>query len=267
MEGATAKAVAKEEGHKDAMKECRKAEKSFGRIGKNNEPWALQLYDFSSDRATQLLAEFGRLDDGDTGSVPRDAFLDALAGAGAPMPPDAELKRLLALHDKLKDGTLVNYAEFVGGKKYVNKQYLTSAFEPKEKKKKGGGKGGGKKRGKTKMPLPICTQSEGARADDGGPPAAFIDRYVHFTDAGRFQRDQPPANPLHDDSAWYLQRPERTFMRINDAAKHRDVQSMRDALAAGQTDVDNRDKNFKTPLMVSALNGNIDVMKFLCERG
>ena len=49
-EGDTAKVIAKDNGHKDALKECKKAEKSFGKLGKNNDPWALALYDVCTEK-------------------------------------------------------------------------------------------------------------------------------------------------------------------------------------------------------------------------
>jgi hypothetical protein len=48
-EGEVPKNIAKDKDNKDAMKECRKAEKSFGKVGKNNEPWAIQLYDWVNE--------------------------------------------------------------------------------------------------------------------------------------------------------------------------------------------------------------------------
>ena len=126
--------IAKEEGHKDAIKESRKAEKSFGKTGKNNEPWAIRLYDFVQERQEQLLDMFRKFDADGTETIPKEDFLEGLQNMGAPMPEDNEMKRVAALHDKNKDGT-VDYSDFIGGKKYLNKLYLMSAFEGKKKKK------------------------------------------------------------------------------------------------------------------------------------
>lgn len=259
-----AKAVSKEHGHKEATKECKKAEKSFGKGGKNNDPWALRLYDFCSEKEEQFREMFMKYDSEGEGTVSRQDFLEVLQNMNVPMPGEAEMKTLFIAHDnKNKDG-VIDYNEFLVGKKYVNKQYLRAAFEPKSKKKKKGGKG---KKGKTKIPLPICTQVEGPRASDGGPPPEFIPRHDHYTDLGRFSRDKPPEHPLQDDSGWYLHHPERTYMRLNDAAKHNDLDSMTSVFQKNKALVDTKDKFYKTPLMIACLHGNLQVTKFLVENG
>lgn len=263
-EGNQPKAVAKENGHKDAMKESRKAEKIFGKTGKNNEPWAIALYDFCFEKEKQLLETFTKFDADGTGQVPKEDFVETLQNSGAPLPEESDLKKILAAHDKGRDSAGIDYNDFLSGKKYINKQYLMSAFEEKKKKKKKGG--GKKKKGKTKIPMPICTQPEGPRAEDGGPCQMFIPRHIHFTDTGRFDRDKPPEHPLEDDSAWYLHHPEKTYINICDASKHKDIDTLTDALSSG-TSVDTRDKYYKTPLMVASAGGNIEVVKFLVENG
>ena len=60
------------------------------------------------------------------------------------------------------------------------------------------------KKGKTKIPLPICTLVDGPRAKDGGPPPEYVARHNHYTDLGRFSRDNPPEHPLQDDSGWLI---------------------------------------------------------------
>ena len=263
-EGLQAKAVAKENGHKEAMKECKKAEKSFGKGGKNNDPWALRLYDFCSEKEEQFRQMFIKYDTIAQGTVSRGDFIEVLQNMNVPMPQEAEMKTLLVVHDnKTKDG-VIDYNEFLLGKKYINKQFLRSAFEPKSKKKKKGGKG---KKGKTKIPLPICTQVEGPRASDGGPPSEFILRHDHYTDLGRFNRDKPPEHPLQDDSGWYLHHPDRTYMRLNAAAKHRDLDSMTSVFHNNKSLVDTKDKFYKTPLMIACLQGNLEVTKFLVDNG
>jgi len=263
-EGLQAKAVSKENGHKEATKECKKAEKSFGKGGKNNDPWALKLYDFCCVKEDQFREMFSKYDADEKGTVSREDFLEVLQNMSVPMPEEAEMKTLLIAHDnKTKDG-VIDYNEFLLGKKYVNKQYLRSAFEPKSKKKKKGGKG---KKGKTKIPLPICTQIDGPRASDGGPPPDYIPRHDHYTDLGRFNRDEPPEHPLQDDSGWYLHHPERTYMRLNDAAKHNDLDSMTGVFERNKALVDTKDKFYKTPLMIACLHGNLQVTKFLVENG
>jgi hypothetical protein len=73
----------------------------------------------------------------------------------------------------------------------------------------------------------------------------FIERHVNFTDTGRFDRDKPPQHPLQDDSAWYLQQPERMYLNITDATKNGDFDSLRNAFQRG-SHVDTRDPFFCT---------------------
>ena len=253
--------LAKDNGHKEAVKECKKVEKAFGKAGKNNEPWALHLYDFCCERQQQVLDIFLKFDADGTGTLSKDDFLEGLQNIGAPIPEDTDMKKIFQAHDK--GGGIIDYNEFITGKKYINKLYLMSAFEGKKKKKGGKGK---KKKGKTKIPMPICTQAEGPRAEDGGPCEMFIPRHIHYTDNSRFDRDRPPAHPLQDDSAWYLDHPEKSYMNINDAVKHSDLDSLMDAFNRG-INVDTRDKYYKTPLMVACTQGNATVAKFLIEKG
>ena len=255
------RALAKDNGHKEAVKECKKVEKAFGKAGKNNEPWALHLYDFCCERQQQVLDIFLKFDADGTGTLSKDDFLEGLQNIGAPIPEDTDMKKIFQAHDK--GGGIIDYNEFITGKKYINKLYLMSAFEGKKKKKGGKGK---KKKGKTKIPMPICTQAEGPRAEDGGPCEMFIPRHIHYTDNSRFDRDRPPAHPLQDDSAWYLDHPEKSYMNINDAVKHSDLDSLMDAFNRG-INVDTRDKYYKTPLMVACAQGNATVAKFLIEKG
>ncbi|XP_052275632.1 ankyrin repeat and EF-hand domain-containing protein 1-like isoform X2 [Dreissena polymorpha] len=261
-EGNTARTIAKDMGHKEAMKEARKAEKTFGKVGKNNEPYAIALYDFIFERQEMIKNEFQKYYDPDEeGTVSKSEFVDMLLGKSPPV-SEEELRRVQGAHDK---GGKIDYNEFILGKKYVNKNYLMSAFEPKKKKGKKGKKGRGKK-GKFKLVMPICTSEEGPRTYGGGPPQMFIERHIHFTDTGRFDRDRPPKHPLQDDSAWYLQHPEKTYLNINDAARSGDFDSLKNAFHRGIS-ADTRDKYFKTPLMVAAAAGNLAMVNFLLENG
>lgn len=69
-----------------------------------------------------------------------DDFLEVLQSLSAPLPED-DTKKLLMAHEKVGRDNLIDFNEFLGGKKYVNKLYLMASFEGKKKKKKGG-KGG-----------------------------------------------------------------------------------------------------------------------------
>ncbi|XP_071080411.1 ankyrin repeat and EF-hand domain-containing protein 1-like isoform X2 [Haliotis cracherodii] len=262
-EGLTPRVIAKDEGHKEALKECRKAEKSFGKSGKNNDPWVIALYDWVNERQKQLGDMFRKYDPDEVGSISKDDVVDTIIGLKAPADED-ELKKIVSTHDKARDGK-VDYNDFFAAKKWVNKNYLMSAFEGKKKKKKKGGKKG-KKKGKFKLVMPICMQEDGARTFGGGPPEMFIPRHIHFTDTGRFDRDNPPTHPLQDDSAWYLKHPDKTYLNITEATKMRDFDSLKTAISKG-IPVDTRDKYYKTPLMVACQGGLIDMARFLIENG
>lgn len=206
---------------------------------------------------------FAKYDPDDKGVINKDDFSDSLQGLNAPIEDD-EMKKLLTIYDKNRDGK-IDFNDFLTGKKFLNKNYLMSAFEGKKKKKKKGGRKG-KKKGKFKLTMPICVEPEGMRSEDGGPPQMFIPRHIHFTDTGRFDRDKAPDHPLQDDSAWYLQQPEKTYISITDAAKSNDFDSLRNAFNNGKA-VDTKDKYHKTPLMVSCANGNLKMVKFLLDNG
>lgn len=261
-DGGVPKNLAKDNGHKAAMKEIKKVEKTFGKTGKNSDPWAIMLYDFCCGNQAKLVDMFHKMDGDGSGALPADDFTECLTNMGAPLPDEGSWKTVLASHDRDR-GSVVDYNDFMGAKKWVNKNFLMSAFEGKKKKKKGGK---GKKKGKTKVPMVICTQPDGPRQYDGGPPAIFQPRHIHFTDTARFDRDKPPAHPLQDDSGWYLHSPEKAYMNVNVASKHSDMETLKDAFCKG-LHVDMRDKYYKTPLMIAAVNGNIDMVQFLVEKG
>lgn len=221
------------------------------------------MYDWATERTQKLLNMFKKYDPDEKGSITKDVFSDLVTGMEAPVEED-ELKKIVIAHDKAKNGS-VDYNDFMTGKKYVNKNYLMSAFEGKKKKKgKKGGKGGKKKKGKP--PMPICFAEDGPRMYGGAPPAMFIERHIHFTDTNRFDRDRPPTHPLQDDSAWYLKHPEKMYININDATKFGDFDSLKNAFQNG-TSVDTRDKYYKTPLMIACANGNFEMAKFLLDNG
>ncbi|XP_076463503.1 ankyrin repeat and EF-hand domain-containing protein 1-like isoform X2 [Babylonia areolata] len=261
-DGNTARAIAKEEGFKDVSKELRKAEKQFGKVGKNNDPWMLTLYDWLMQRQEEIIKTFKELDQDQVGTVGKAEFCETLMSMKAPV-EEEELQKLAALHDKNRENRL-DYNEFLAAKKWINKNYLVTAFEGKKKKKKG--KKGGKKKGKFKLVMPICMQEEGHRTIGGGPPEMYIPYHINYTDTGRFDRDHPPQHPLQDDSAWYLQNPERAYININDAARMGDFESLKAALKKGVS-IDTRDRYYKTPLMTSSGVGHLDMVKFLVENG
>ena len=71
-----AKQIAKDGGFKEALKECKKGEKTYGRTGKNNEPWAIRLYDWSYARADVFLEQVKKFDPDATGQVTKGEFAD-----------------------------------------------------------------------------------------------------------------------------------------------------------------------------------------------
>ncbi|XP_022108549.1 ankyrin repeat and EF-hand domain-containing protein 1-like isoform X2 [Acanthaster planci] len=265
-DGLLPKVIAKNNGFKDVMKECRKAERLSKKLqggGKApTEAWAVRLYDWTHENQTRLMEHFQQMDPDGNEVLSKEDFYDILVTLEAPINEDS-FKALFLLHDKTKEG-VINYHEFLAGKKYVHKTYLMSAFEKKEKKKKG--KKGKKKKGKTKVPMPICIGAEGARTENGEPPEHLIHRHVPFTDTGRFDRDHPPDHPIQDDSAWYLHFPEKTYINVTDAAKMTDLDSLRRAYSHGRS-VNTQDKYYKTALMVACAQGNLEVARFLLENG
>lgn len=54
-------------------------------------------------------------------------------------------------------------------------------------------------------------------------------------------------------------------MSITGAAKVSDMETLRNAFIRG-TDVNQRDKYYKTPLMMACLEGHIELVKFLIEQ-
>ncbi|PAA89335.1 hypothetical protein BOX15_Mlig028661g2, partial [Macrostomum lignano] len=265
-DGETPRVIAKDKGFKECLKELRKVEKSYGRAGRNCERWALALYDWTVVRGADLQARLqAEFDTSGSGQVTLEDAAQTMLALGAPWTEDCA-KKLGPLYDKAKNGSF-DYRDFLLAKKYINKLYLMSAYEPKEKKGKGKkGKGGRKK--KAKYPFEICVMPDEQmlRTAEGGPPIMFVPQVSNVTDAERFDRDRPPAHPLQDDSAWYVAAPAHTFVNINDAAKHGDLDSIKLALQKGYS-TETRDRLFKTPLMVAAHYGNMEVAKFLLEAG
>uniref|UniRef100_H2YH15 Uncharacterized protein n=1 Tax=Ciona savignyi TaxID=51511 RepID=H2YH15_CIOSA len=263
-DGFTPRLLAKEKSHKEAGKELRKAEKVFAKYSKPgmknpNDPAAVTLYDWSQEH--DVVRETPNPEEDSPGKgnfVDKQDFDILMKKLEAPIPDDIR-KRLHDVHDKDRRG-LIEVDEFLSGKKYISKTYLMSAFEGKKKKGKKG------KKGKFKMPMPICTDVDGPRRPDGGPPYKFVEKQVLWTDTNRFDRDKPPKHPLQDDSAWYLQEPEKLYMNISDAVKLNDIESLKKAFAMG-TDVDTRDKYFKTPLMIACAEGNLELTKYFLSQG
>lgn len=273
----TARLLARNSGRKDAVKECRRAERFFGKSAKNAEPWALTLYDYVCVHLAEFTESFLKLDADQTGRLSRDDFIETLQNLCVALSEDADLNRIATANEKDKQ---IDYREFLLGRKYINKQYLRSAFEGKKKKSKGG-KGGRGRAKKTKIVMPICTRDEGPRTEDGGPPAIYLTKKVHQTDLSRFDRDHRPSHAIEDDSNWYLGRSERPRVHVRDLIRNRDIGTLQveldlasppDDLAASPASepnsrVDVVDRFYKTPLMVACSKGDIELVKMLVSSG
>uniref|UniRef100_A0A8C4WHE5 Ankyrin repeat and EF-hand domain containing 1 n=1 Tax=Gopherus evgoodei TaxID=1825980 RepID=A0A8C4WHE5_9SAUR len=262
----TPRMTAKESGFKAASKELRKIERLHAKISKpglkeDNPRWAMRLHDWSLEHQTALREAFEVVDRGD-GTISKDDFASIIQEKCAFV--DAELVQSVAqAHDKSRAGG-INIEEFFKGSKYLQKAYLISSFGPKKKK---GKKGKGKK-GKFSIPMPICVIPESLcpRRIDGGTPMYMIESYQNVTDGNRFHRDHPPEHPLQDDSAWYIDEPEKTYTKINYLTKAGDIVSLKKAFEEG-VPVDIRDVYYKTPLMAACGSGNMDAVKYLLEKG
>ncbi|XP_041062715.1 ankyrin repeat and EF-hand domain-containing protein 1a [Carcharodon carcharias] len=261
----TPAAAAKVSGYKAVSKELRKAERLFTKYTKPNvknpnAPWAIRLYDWSLYHELALRNSFATMDRGD-GTLAKEDFAAILMEKNVPM-KEEEIAALMTAHDKTRSG-VIDINEFFKGTKYLEKVYLMSSYEPKKKKVKKGKRG---KKGKLAIPIPICTFPEEyiTRREDGGPPEFMIESFKTFTDRNRFSRDNPPEHPLQDDSAWYLDKPEKVYTSINYAARAEDMQSLKRAFFQG-VPVDVQDKFFTTPLMAACADGNFTLAKYLVE--
>ena len=126
--------LAKEAKSKACVKECSRAEKSWGKTLKNCQAWAISIYDYCSQRKDHLVEEFTKFDADELGRIPPEVFVDILQVSGAPIPENqTDLDGLVSSHSKEK---LVDYKLFLTGKKYISKRCRLSAFESKKKKKK-----------------------------------------------------------------------------------------------------------------------------------
>ncbi|XP_062322967.1 ankyrin repeat and EF-hand domain-containing protein 1a [Osmerus eperlanus] len=270
QEGLLPRQVAKDNGHRAATKELKKAERLQGKYSKPgvsnpNPPWALTLHDWSYENETVLRNAFAE-ESGGTDSVSGETFISVLQGHHAPAELD-ELHTILAAHDKRREG-IISVNEFFKGLKYLQKPFVMSSYGPKKKK---GGKGAGKKgkkKGKITIPLPICTVPSELihRRDDGGPPHFMIETHHLATDLSRFDRDHPPSHPIQDDSAWYMDEPDKVYINISYSVKTGDLESLDLAFSQG-VPVDVKDRFYKTPLMTACSSGNYDVAHYLLSQG
>lgn len=269
--------IAKAHGHKAALKELQKAELMFMKFSKPgtvnpNELWALMLHDWSCEHEVELRNAFQHAEQGNGSpveNVSKEKFVYVLQEHRAPVDQE-HLQKIIAEHDKMHEG-VINISDFFGGLQYLQKAFVLSSYEPKTKKKKSGkgkkGEKGKAKRERFVVPLPICTLSPDVmekRADGG--LQFMIESYQPFTDIERFDRDHPPTHPMEDDSAWYLDEPQKIYTDINHCVRTGDFESL--CLAFSQSlPVDIRDRFYKTPLMTACSSGSYAMAKFLITLG
>ncbi|KAL6477246.1 hypothetical protein MHYP_G00130810 [Metynnis hypsauchen] len=272
LEGLVPRQIAKDNGHKASLKELKKAERLHTKFSKPeadnpNELWALRLHDWSCEHENVLRKAFEMAAeaDGPVENISRDMFVSVLQEHCAPVDQD-NLQKIIMDHDKKRDG-VINIDEFFKGLTYLQKAFVLSSYAPKKKKKAGKG-GKGKKKGKFILPLPICTMPPELmpRREDGGPPNFMIESYQQYTDTKRFNRDCPPIHPVEDDSAWYLEEPEKIYTNINYCIKTGDFESLCLAFSQ-QVPVDVKDPFYKTPLMMACSSGSYQMAKFLITLG
>ncbi|XP_027009391.1 ankyrin repeat and EF-hand domain-containing protein 1a isoform X3 [Tachysurus fulvidraco] len=266
MEGLLPRQIAKDLDHKAAVKELKKAERLNGKLLKSsiNESWALRLYDWSQENEAELRKAFEFVSHGinHIEMVTFKNFISVLQDFQAPIDGEKVQKVLLA-HDKRRQG-LININDFFKGLRYLPRIFVMTSNEIKKTKKKASKSGKGKKKSKSDHPLPICiVPPENAYCrDERGPPPFMIEKYQLVTDTNRFDQDHPPSHPIEDDSAWYTEQPEKTYININYCVKTGDTESLKMAFSQ-KVPVDVKDHFYKTPLMTACASGNYEVAKFL----
>ncbi|KAF7703996.1 ankyrin repeat and EF-hand domain-containing protein 1 isoform X2 [Silurus meridionalis] len=274
--GLVPRQIAKAHGHKAAVKELQKAEQAYTKFSKPgvvnpNQLWALTLHDWSCEHEEELRNSFQLAEETGTPveKVSSEKFAYVLLKHNAPIDQE-HMQKIITDHDKKHEG-VININDFFKGLQYLQKAFVPSSYEPKTKGKKSTkGKKGGKrkvKKGKSVVPLPICTLPPDImeKRPDGGP-RFMIESYQPFTDTKRFNRDRPPSHPVEDDSAWYVDEPQKIYTNINRCVRTEDFESL--CLAFSQRlHVDIRDRFYKTPLMAACSSGSYKMAEFLITLG
>ncbi|NXN38900.1 ANKE1 protein, partial [Rhinoptilus africanus] len=263
----TPRAVAKAGGFKAAAAELRKIENTFKKQSKpdaeeDNPRWALRLYDWSLEHQPALRKAFEAVDQGD-GTVAKDDFIAVIQKQCAFV--NAEQTQTIAEIHERSQSEGINIEEFFKGSKYLQKSCLITSFGPKGKKMKKRKKRRGK-RG-IAVPVPICVIPKSAcPLREDGLPVYMIEAVQNVAESDRFNRDHPPAHPVHDDRAWYIDEPRKVYMNINYLVRAGDVLSLQKAFEEG-VPVDIQDKYYKTPLMTACASGNVGIVQYLLEQG
>ncbi|KAK3542632.1 hypothetical protein QTP86_031326 [Hemibagrus guttatus] len=269
-EGLLPRQIANDLDHKATVKELKKAERLNGKLLKSytNESWALTLYDWSHENEAELRKAFEFVAHGinPLELVTFENFVSVLRNFQAPI-DDEHVRKILLAHDKRRQG-LININDFFKGLRYLPRTLVMTSHQLKKTKKKAGKSGKGKKKGKLSLPMPICIvpPENVHRRDDGGPPHFMIEKYQLVTDRNRFDEDHPPRHPIEDDSAWYTEQPDKTYININYCVKTGDTESLKMAFSQ-KVPVDVKDRFYKTPLMTACASGNYDMAKFLLNLG
>ncbi|NXM71702.1 ANKE1 protein, partial [Serilophus lunatus] len=258
----TPREVAKSYGFKAAAAALRNVEKAF----KNKPPpseedtsWHLKLYDWSLEKEDVLRKEFEAVLQED-GMVARADFVSIIHNLWGFVGAE-EIETIAKMHEESHPDR-INMDEFFKGSKYLQKNFLMSSFRPRVKKKKAV-----KAKGKKGIPVPICVipKSEYPRREEGFP-VYMVEAYRSNPENDQFKRDHPSDHPVHDDRAWYIDEPRKTYMDINYLVRAGDIMSLQKAFDEG-VPADIKDKYYKTPLMVACASGNIVLVQYLLEKG
>ncbi|XP_061220787.1 ankyrin repeat and EF-hand domain-containing protein 1 isoform X2 [Neopsephotus bourkii] len=263
----TPRAIAKDGGFKAAVSELRKIEKTFAKQSKTedneeNPQWAVRLYDWSLEHQAALRQALEAVDQGD-GKVTKESFI-ALIQQHCSFVDTEQLEAIAEMHEGHQaDG--IGIEDFFKGSKYLPKNYLITSYGPKGKKRKKGKKRRGKKG--IPVPVPICVMPKGAcPLREDGFPVYMVEAIQNLAEISHFNRDHPSAHPVHDDRAWYIDEPRKTYMNINYLVREADFPSLQKAFDEG-VHVDIKDQYYKTPLMVACASGNIVLVQYLLEKG
>uniref|UniRef100_UPI00358F8D96 ankyrin repeat and EF-hand domain-containing protein 1 n=1 Tax=Myxine glutinosa TaxID=7769 RepID=UPI00358F8D96 len=253
--GALPLALAKAAGYRDAMKEIRKGEQTWGKTPRNKAPGpeAIRLFDWAWTHADEI-QEALELTLDDEGNVPEEDLLTVLAGAPV---DEADVQCILQIHSK--EGCIC-LQEFLNGTRYLSKAYMPHLDAGRQRKK-----GKGQKQKKGKIPLPICMSSAALT------PHAYYDRLPgYFIECGphplHFSIVASCEKSLQDDSAWHVEPPQPTFLEMSTVMRAGLVEALLLAFTRG-VPVDVMDRYFKTPLMVACSLGNNELAQMLIQLG